>query len=170
MEHCARRLTYVTTFALVASLLLAPSLVMLPMAGASSSANIQIVYDENPSNWIYVSAPVPASSTLACVQPVTITVNPTGDFAPLVGAATGPGACTTTSPCGPYASASPVVTCTPTTIGGVGPVFVETFGLGSDQVILGCLKPIKVLVDLDGDGNPEIGIDHLRAFDPTCQG
>jgi hypothetical protein len=147
-------------------------MVMLPGGSAGGNANVVIVWDENPSNWTYVTAPTwtitNQSSTLACVQPVTITVDPPGDIVTLVGAATGPGACTTTSPCGPYASASPTVTCAPSTIAGVGPVFVETSVLKLGQVVLGCIRPVKLLVDLNGDGKPDVVLSHLVAFDPAC--
>src|SRR5437867_1533584 len=135
------RLTRATALCIVASFLISASAVALPSGSVSDEThNIEIVYDTNPANWTRVAVPSPAvapSPTAdACIQPVRITVKSTGDVVTLVGAATGSGACTTTSPCSPYDPASEVVSCVPTTIAGIGPLFVIS-SVSIDAVSIG---------------------------------
>jgi hypothetical protein len=94
------------------------------------------------------------------VQPVRVTIKPTGDEIPLLGAAVGSDACTpANAPCLPFSQAPQIFACTPTNLFGVAAFRVTnpaTAGVTTATFTPGCLKQFTVYVDIDGNGVHDI--------------
>lgn len=139
---------------LIAVSLLAAILTLPP----SAADNVDVDWDdenESPVNIPFARWVVNSDNAMmrfACAQPVKLTTPPPSVSVTAVGIAVGQTACTPNgpSPCDMYDG---VVSCEPIGLFGVDVIPLEADATITDaELELGCIKPMRILIDADGDG------------------